>query len=166
LTRIFLSYHRANEAAAERVVRVLTEQASDRGDAITVWTDKMLPGGSYSPIELEKRLAESNFVIVLWSLDASRSPWIVEEASYALEDGKLIVGTLDKTPIPPLFQRIQLVDLRGWGEQESAPGTTALKRVIERLKGARVQHVQRRVSVLGIFGAANRLLNPSLAAPT
>ena len=74
MARIFLSYARADAAAAKRLAELL---AADH----EVWWDREIHGGSRFASEIDKALREAEAVIVLWSTDSLDSAWVQDEAA-------------------------------------------------------------------------------------
>jgi hypothetical protein len=122
MTAVYLSYRHTDSEAAERVEFALTHEALLRGEKIDLWDPRKLNPGSNVGLALEKRLAESDCVILLWSHDASKSRWLFEEANYALEDNKLAICVLDDTPLPARFTRRQIINLKGWNKEVTPTG--------------------------------------------
>jgi TIR domain len=130
MIKLYLSHSIEDNIAAKRLERVLTDRALSRGNRITFLGLSLSVWGNWAQ-EIEKCLAESNCVILLWSVNASQSRWVAEEASYALEDRKLIICTLDETPIPPRFSDIIPIKLHQLGTEQ---GIVLLEKVIDRLQ--------------------------------
>jgi hypothetical protein len=96
--RVFLSYRRANAAAADVLTRRLDS------DGYGVWVDRSdIGGGMKWRGEIEKGLADAAAMILLLSKSALESDEIYKEVARALELGK---------PIIPLS--LEPVDLHGW----------------------------------------------------
>jgi hypothetical protein len=96
--RVFLSYRRANAAAADVLSRRLER------DGYGVWVDRSdIGGGTKWRGEIEKGLTDAAAVILLLSKPALESDEIYKEVARALELGK---------PIIPLS--VEPVDLHGW----------------------------------------------------
>jgi adenylate cyclase len=108
MTDVFVSYARSSEADAMKIAEGL------RSKGYLVWRDDEIPANrAYSEV-IEERLASAKAVIVVWSLDASKSHWVRAEADRAREAGTLIQVTVDGT-LPPLpFNQIQCTDLSRW----------------------------------------------------
>lgn len=105
---MFVSYARANEAAAKRVQNGLKAGGFD------AWRDDQLPAHrAYSEV-IEQRLRGASAVVVLWSKEAAQSQWVRAEADFARNEGKLVQAQLDDTLPPMPFNQIQCADLRGW----------------------------------------------------
>lgn len=105
---MFISYARANEAAARHLESGLKAAGFD------AWRDDQLPAHrAYTDI-IEQKLRGAAAVVVLWSREAAQSQWVRAEADFARNHGKLVQAQLDDT-LPPLpFNQIQCADLRGW----------------------------------------------------
>lgn len=108
MTGIFISYARANEAAAVALADRL------RGHGYTVWRDDQLPAHRVYADVIEERLHMAEAVLVVWSADATKSHWVRAEADSARLSGKLVQISLDGTPLPLPFNQIHCADLSGW----------------------------------------------------
>jgi TIR domain/Elongation factor Tu domain 2 len=63
---------------------------------------------------IEKALNESKCVIVLWSERSVKSRYIRDEATYALEKGKLFPVKIENVEVPFRFRGVQTLRLIGW----------------------------------------------------
>ena len=105
---IFLSYTRTDATRAGQ----LAEELERRG--LTVfWDTEVLPGQRWRDV-IHEELVEAACVIVIWSSESSQSRWVVEEASEALEAGKLVPVLLDGTLPPFGFRGVEAANLAGW----------------------------------------------------
>ena len=77
MSDIFISYASEDREKA----RELAEALSRRG--WSVWWDRKIPLGKSFDEVIEKALAESKCVIVLWSAVSAASEWVRNEASEA-----------------------------------------------------------------------------------
>jgi adenylate cyclase len=129
MSDVFISYARSNEEQA-----MLVEQAlRDHGHA--VWRDAELPAHrSYAEV-IEERLKSSRAVVVLWSVEATKSQWVRAEADAARELGKLIQARLDATMPPIPFNQIQCADLEDWSGDPDHSGWRKLKTSVAALAG-------------------------------
>ena len=110
---VFLSYARANAAAANRVSSRL------RSSGFSVWFDDSLPvHRAYSEV-IEEQLESASAVLVLWSSEAIASQWVRSEANRARESGRLVQARLDDSRLPMPFDQIQCADLRGLSRARS-----------------------------------------------
>ena len=88
----------------------------------SIWIDEQLPAhGNYSQV-IEDELNQARAVLVLWSAEAAKSDWVMDEAERAREQHKLVQASLDKTRLPMPFGRIQCADLAGWSGGAEATG--------------------------------------------
>ena len=130
MSDVFLSYARADEAAAVRVAESL------RADGYLVWRDDELPAHRAYAEVIEERLKSAKAVIVLWSAEAAKSQWVRAEADTARSLGTLVQAALDAS-IPPLpFNQIQCAALADWEGNADSPGWRKLKGSLVALVGA------------------------------
>ena len=117
---VFISYARANEAAAKRVANALS------ASGLEVWWDEHLPAHrAYSEV-IEQRLRDAKAVVVLWSKDAALSQWVRAEADFARTNRKLVQGQLDGELPPMPFNQVQCANLKGWRGQAAHAGFAKL----------------------------------------
>jgi hypothetical protein len=126
---VFLSYARADAAAAERTAREL-------GNAgWSVWFDRELPAHrAYSDVIMSE-LEAAAAVLVLWSKPAAESEWVRSEANRGREVHKLVQARLDSARLPMPFDQIQCADLRGW-RGGTHPGWSQVCKSVEVLVGS------------------------------
>ena len=105
---MFLSYASGDRPIAERLARAI-EQAG-----LSVWWDRHIKGGSEFSRDIERQLDDAAHVLVLWSKEAVNSRWVRDEASVAVDTGRLVAATIDGTPAPLGFRQFQTIDLRKW----------------------------------------------------
>jgi adenylate cyclase len=126
---VFISYARSSEAQAQQVEQAL------RDGGFAVWRDAELPAHrSYAEV-IEERLKSAKAVIVLWSVDATKSQWVRAEADAARELGTLIQASVDGTAPPIPFNQIQCADLRAWDGSDDNSGWCKLRASVEALAG-------------------------------
>ena len=126
---VFVSYARPDESHAMRVAETL------RAAGYRVWRDDELPAHRLYAEVIEERLKSASCVIVLWSIEASKSQWVRAEADIARAAGTLVQATLDRT-IPPLpFNQIQCADLSDWSGDIGAHGWCKLLASAQALVG-------------------------------
>src|SRR6185312_223252 len=113
---VFISYARSTEPQAGRVADGLRELG------YSVWRDDELPAHrSYAEV-IAERLSAAKAVVVIWSAEAAASEWVQSEADRARADRKLVQLSVDATPLPMPFDRIQCADLSGWTGDPDWPG--------------------------------------------
>ena len=105
-TRYFFSYAREDSDFVLRLAKEL------RQDGANVWLDQIdIRGGQRWDAAVEEALKASQGMIVLLTPAAVASQNVMDEVSYALEQGKLVVPVLYKEcDIPFRLRRLQYVD--------------------------------------------------------
>ena len=98
MSRVFLSYARADAAAAEKLAEAIA--AAGHG----VWWDRHIHGGSRFASEIDRALKDAEAIVVLWSQASCESAWVQDEAGEGRESGRLVPATLDSTR-PPRYGR-------------------------------------------------------------
>ena len=107
LDEVVISYARPSAAWA------LAAAAALRSAGHSVWYDEALPAHGLFGEVIEAKVLAAKAVLVLWSEEAVKSPWVRGEAELALKAGKLVQLSLDQV-LPPLpFNQIQCVRLNG-----------------------------------------------------
>jgi hypothetical protein len=112
MSDIFISY--ASED--RRKARELAEALGERG--WSVWWDRKIPLGKSFDEVIEKALAESKCVIVLWSAVSAASEWVRNEASEAKRRDILVPVFLEAINAPLAFRLLNGANLSDW-----QPGT-------------------------------------------
>src|SRR5688500_2704260 len=104
--RTFVSYSRADSQFAVKL-------ASDlRANGASVWIDQLdIAAGARWDDAIEEALRRSARVIVLLSPKSAASQNVMDEVSFALDEGKTIVPVLvERCTIPMRLRRLQYVD--------------------------------------------------------
>ena len=105
MSDIFLSY--ANED--REYARQLAESLAAR--RWSVWWDRKLPPGETWAEFIQRKLAEAECVLVLWSSSSIESDWVKKEARFALHRNILIPVLIEPVEPPFEFEHIQAADL-------------------------------------------------------
>lgn len=123
---VFISYDRADEKYAEKIANIL------KGWDFTVWWDRsILPGEDFRK-KIKGQLETAKCAVVLWSISASESGWVCDEAGMAKDRGIYVPACLDEPINVPLGFRVeQYADLQDWQMNPSHPGITNLLKAIE-----------------------------------
>jgi len=130
MSDVFISYARSTEREARQVAEAL------RGLGYDVWRDDELPAHrDYSEV-IEERLRSAKAVVVVWSAEAVKSQWVRAEADLAREAHTLVQLSLDASPLPMPFNRIQCADFSGWTGDVSHPGWKKVAASVAELTGA------------------------------
>lgn len=109
--RVWIVYAREDEAHA----RALLDRLKHDGIEVS-WDRDLLPGVDYDE-EIERQIKARAKVVAIWSVDALQSRFVLDEATLALEMGKLVpvhVTGYDVTRLPLRFRRLQSVEVRDY----------------------------------------------------
>ncbi len=120
---IFISYARADREVAQRLARELQRNGA------SVWFDGALEGGATFSKVIESELAAASKVVVLWSEAATDSRWVCDEATSALEQGKLVPVSIDGSPPPIGFRQQHTIDAADWARGRTRDLPPVLKRL-------------------------------------
>lgn len=117
---IFLSYSRADRDRVAALATALGEQGWE-----VFWDTVVLPGQQWRDV-IHEQLEEATCVVAVWSEASSTSRWVVEEASEALDNGKLLPVMIDEVDPPFGFRGVEAADLVGWHHGIAHPGFDVL----------------------------------------
>ncbi len=129
MSHIFISYARSDEPFASLVADGLRDAGHE------VWRDDELPAHMPYAEVIEERIKGAAAVVVLWSVEATKSHWVRAEADSARASLTLIQATLDGTLPPMPFNQIQCANLKDWDGQTSADGWRKLLAGVSALAG-------------------------------
>jgi len=106
---IFISYANEDRDRAAQLAAFL------EAEGWRVWWDRRIPAGRSWRSVLEEAVDATRCMIVLWSENSVKSPWVAEEAEEARRLGKTLVPVLLQRVEPPMgFRAIQAADLINW----------------------------------------------------
>ncbi len=105
---VFVSYSRVNR---DRIVTV-SDNLEESG--YSVWWDRALAPGDDYALLIEAQIDAAPCVVVAWSETARQSLWVRAEANEALDAGKLVQISLDRTRLPLPFSALNFLDFSGW----------------------------------------------------
>lgn len=97
-------YAREDTAFAQALVETL------RGDGLAVSWDRDLPPGVDYDFHIEQAIRQCRKTIAIWSASALQSRFVLDEATLALELGKLVtvhIPGYDTLELPMRFRRLQ-----------------------------------------------------------
>lgn len=119
---IFLSYASRDRERAEAIA-----QGLEREGFVVYWDRELLSGESYVD-HIQKNLADSKVVLVLWSEISVTSAWVIDEADFARTHNSALVPVLIDNVRPPLgFGQLQTLQLLEWqGDQTSTNWRTLI----------------------------------------
>ncbi len=130
MAEVFVSYSRVNR---DRIVTV-SDGLEESG--YSVWWDRSLKPGDDYALLIEEQINAASCVVVAWSETARQSLWVRAEANEALDSGKLVQISLDRTKLPLPFSALNFLDFSGWGGARTEECWTSLDgRVRRRLNG-------------------------------
>lgn len=123
---IFISYKREDRPVASRLANALRNEGWD------VWWDPELRGGEHFDQVIERTLKQAKCVIVLWSEGSLNSQYVRDEATYALEERKLVPIVIEDVQLPFRFRGIHTLRLLNWDGSGSSPD---FHKVLEDIEG-------------------------------
>ena len=97
---IFVSYSRRDSEAAIQIL------ASIEFCGLKAWYDGDMPIGADFGRVIEERIADSRWVLVIWSRNSVASEWVKKEATLALAQNKLRAVQIDDCELPAEFAHI------------------------------------------------------------
>lgn len=117
---VFISYKREDSAVAVALGTALQKVG------FSVWWDASIKAGEYFDERLQREIAESRAVVVLWSRRSIKSRWVRAEALNGFTRELLVSVLIDDVEIGLPFNTVQAADMRGWNLVDSHPGLTNL----------------------------------------
>ena len=130
MSDIFISYKQEERPIALKFATAL------EGVGWTVWWDLDLIGGEHFDDAIEAELNEAQCVVVLWSKLSARSRFVKDEATYALNQNKLLPARIDDGVLPFRFQNLHTIDLSGHGQPNDGA-----------VFGVLIEHITRRIGL-------------------
>jgi len=130
MASLFLSYAREDMAKVRPLAKALER------DGHHVWWDRHISGGAEFAGAIEAALESADAVLVCWSENAVRSPWVRDEASAGRDKGRLVPVTLDGCPPPLGFRQYQTIDLCDWNGRARSPAMQPLRDAIAEKAGS------------------------------
>lgn len=108
IQKIFLSYSRIDSEFALKLAISL------RNEGINIWFDQMdIRSGTHFDTEIQKAIQSAKCVLVILSPNSVSSNNVLDEASYALDEGKQVIPiVLVDCAVPLRLRRLQYIDFR------------------------------------------------------
>lgn len=129
MSRVFLSYARADRERVARLARALEARGHE------VWWDALMEGGAAFARVIEDRLEAADAVVVAWSAHSIGSDWVRDEAERGRDRACLVPVTLDGV-LPPLgFRQYHCTNLSRWTGDASAPEIASIEAGLTRCAG-------------------------------
>jgi TIR domain len=98
MSDIFISYKREEQPVARKLADALEKEGW------SVWWDPKLRAGEHFDDVIEKALNEAKCVIVMWSNRSVKSRYVRDEATYALDQDKLVPVAIENVTLPSRFR--------------------------------------------------------------
>ena len=131
MSDIFISYAREDLDK----VRPIAEALEAHG--WSVWWDPKIRSGMPFDRVIEKALAETRSVLVVWSHASVDSDWVRAEASYGLNKGVLISIAIERDAEPPVrFLNIHAERLIDWDGNKFSPAFVKISADLEAMLGS------------------------------
>lgn len=135
MTDVFISYKREDRKAAERLANELKRQGFE------VWWDLELLSGQNFRKAIRTVIDQCAAAVVLWSVRAVDSDFVMDEAGHAKEQDKLCPARLDDCKLPFGYGNLHTVDLTSWTGEPGHEGFLQLTRALSAKKAARATAV-------------------------
>jgi adenylate cyclase len=129
LADVFISYAHSTGQQARAAAEAL------KAAGYSVWLDDDLPAHRPFRTQIQAELSEAKAALVIWSVAAASSDWVLSEADGAREAHKLVQLKLDGVRLPMPFDQIQCTDLTGWTGDSDHPGWRKVLASIAELVG-------------------------------
>jgi formylglycine-generating enzyme required for sulfatase activity len=116
MSDVFISYKREEQPFAALLAKALEKRG------LEIWWDPQLQAGEYFDDVIERALLDAACVVVVWSKRSVQSRFVKDEATYALNEGKLVPIQIEDVHLPFRFANIHTVSLIGWTGSEDDLG--------------------------------------------
>lgn len=136
---IFISYASEDRERIIPIVKVLEEH----GWSI-FWDWESIPVGKTWREVIDEGLEAAGCILVLWSQISTtkKKRWVLEEADYGLEHGKLVPALIDDVRPPRGFGQIQAAKLINWDGDKTSGEYKKLVNALESIIGPSPMHVR------------------------
>jgi hypothetical protein len=104
---VFISYAHQDKAFADG--RGLEWVLKSKAPELTIWRDDGIAAGAHWSEDIGENLRAAKCVVVIWSRNSWASPWVRQEAFYALMERKLVPMRVDDVVLEPPFNAVQVV---------------------------------------------------------
>jgi formylglycine-generating enzyme required for sulfatase activity len=116
MSDVFISYKREEQPIARQLAEALENKGWE------IWWDPQLQAGEYFDDVIEQALIDTKCVVVIWSKRSVKSRFVKDEATYALNEGKLVPIQIEDVHLPFRFANLHTVSLIGWDGSDDDPG--------------------------------------------
>lgn len=107
---VFLSYTRADQSLAHKIVELLEKQNW------SVWWDTRISGGERWDAVIEREIKAAQCVVVLWTPQSIQREWVLIEAEHGRERGILVPVLIGCERPPFAFSLLQARNLTEWSK--------------------------------------------------
>ena len=129
MSDIFISYARQDAKRAALLAEAL------QAEGLSVWWDHDLVGGDDFRAQIDEVITTAKCVIVIWSEDSVKSPFVRDEANRASARQILIPVSIGDCSPPVGFGELQTIKFKRWAET-TTEWETLVKTVKARLREA------------------------------
>lgn len=114
---VFISYKRQERQRVEKLAAALEQLKLD------VWFDAELNPGDTFLAAINDALLASRVILVCWTPEAARSPFVLGEAEHGRARNALVAAFFQSTELPPPFNMVHAEDLSAWagGLEDDSP---------------------------------------------
>ena len=131
MSDVFISYAREDMPKAKLLAEALI------ADGLSVWWDHDLVGGDNFREQIDQTISAAKMVIVIWSENSVKSPFVKDEASRANDRQILLPVAIGDANPPVGFGELQTIRFKRWAET-SAEWETLTRTVHAKLRAAGV----------------------------
>ena len=125
MASIFLSYDHDDSARAAPIAAALEAHGH------SLWWDRQIHGGAEYNAAIENAVETCDAVVVLWSANSVRSPWVRDEACEGRERGRLVPVLIERVKPPMGFRQYQTIDLSSWNGGKRIPRLADLLHAVD-----------------------------------
>jgi hypothetical protein len=128
-TFIFLSHSSEDREKIRHLASTIEQMGWD------VWWSPEINIGERWPEVVQAKLKAASCVVVAWTERAVSSKWVMREARFADDAGKLVPVLIEKVQIPWEFSDTQTADLTDWSGEAEHAGFKLLVESLSRMAG-------------------------------
>ena len=125
--QVFVSYAHEDKSRVQQIVQALEKRR------LTVFWDRDIRAGGAWRQMLVSKLEQADCVLVIWSANALKSEWVMEEAAFGLARQVLVSARVEPCELPLGFKRLQTEDISGLGKSLATLGISKLITRIDEL---------------------------------
>ncbi len=111
---VFVSYSHEDAQQVEPLIALIQQRG------FTAWWDQRLRVGDEFPAEIEDAISTARATVVCWSDSSVSKPWVIAEATLALQRSSLLPIALHGCPPPEDFAHLQTLAITSTDRVDSA----------------------------------------------